>query len=187
MGRIRLPSLLALVGGVALVAAVPALATNIPVLHYDPPKIKFQDLPGTPSTEHLTVTKQGSDFVFATSVGTAPAPGNEPGCTDTTDTMFHCPVAGIRKIVINLGLLGDTATIDLGSKADKVKQVLNGGEDPDELQGGPGKQKLNGDAGGDTLIGGPGPDVLDGGPGDDACDGGPGKDELRSCEGPLPG
>ncbi len=135
MSRIRLPSILALLGGIALVAAVPALATNIPVLHYDPPKIKFQDLPGTPSIEHLTVSKQGGDFVFATSVGTAPAPGNEPGCTDTTDTMFHCPVAGIRKIVVNLGLLSDTGSIDLGSRADQVKQVLNGDDDGDEPSG----------------------------------------------------
>lgn len=187
MSRIRLPSVLAALGGFALVVAVPALATNIPVLHYEPPKIKFQDLPGTPSTEQLTVTKQGNDFVFATPVGTAPAPGNEPGCSESTNTMLHCPVAGIRKIVVNLGLLGDTAAIDLGSRADKVKQVLNGDDDADELQGGPGTQKLNGGAAGDVLIGGSGPDVLDGGPGDDACDGGSGKDELRSCEGPLPG
>ena len=170
-----------------LTLSVPALATNIPVVHYDPPKIRFQDQSGTPSIEDVTISKDGQEYVFTTPSGSGQAPGSEPGCTDSVNTMYRCPVPGIQKIVANLGELDDTASIDLGSKAAKVKQILRGQAGEDEITGGTGPQRIKGGSDDDTLIGGPGPDRINGGGGNDICEGGPGNDTIKNCEPLVPG
>jgi Ca2+-binding RTX toxin-like protein len=166
----------------ALILAPSALATNIPAVNYQPPKITFVDQIETGTVEDVTITKQGSDYVFSNTSGVVKHMNSQPGCTDTFAIDYHCPVAGITKIVVRLAAMDDEASIDLGSKATTVKQLLLGGAGEDTIHGGPGKQKIKGQAEADILSGGPGPDVIDGGPGTDTCAGGPGKDVLKNCE-----
>ena len=160
--RVRHGLLIAGIAGLAFAAS--AFATNIATVRYAPPKIMVIDKPEAGSTEDVTVTKQGDEYSFAQPFGLTPDPKTEPGCTENTSPDFRCPVRGIKKIVLNLRTLDDQAEIDLGSKANKVTQILKGGE------------------GEDTLIGGPGPQTLNGGPGVDECIGGPGQDTIRNCE-----
>ena len=171
--------------GLALAVTVTAVAfaTTQPVVRYEPPKITFRDLQEHNSIENVVVTKEGSKFVFTNTPVAAGVDGKgEPGCEQVALTV-ECPVAGTKSIVVKLRSQSDSASIDLGSRADKVKQKLSGGDEGDVLEGGPGRQSINGDDGSDDLSGGPGPDVLNGGPGTDTCDGGPGRDEIRNCEG----
>ena len=183
--RARAVIALGLILGLGLAAT--ALATFQPVLDYDPPKIVLRDLEAHNSQETVTVAKDGSDFVFTNSpTGVGSDPETEKGCEQVAMSMT-CPVAGVKSIVVKLLTNADSATIDLGSKADKVKQTLLGGDDSDTLTGEDGKQVIKGQGGGDTLAGGPGPDVINGGPGNDTCDGGPGQDRIRNCEPLAPG
>lgn len=167
----------------ALILVPSALATYIPVVNYQPPKIIFVDQIEMGSTEDVEIRKDHSDFVFTNPIGVGKHPDSQPGCDKNTSNPYHCPVPGTTKIVAKLGAMNDEAYIDLGSKADKVKQVLLGGTGNDSLQGGPGPQRIKGQDGDDSLQGGPGPDVIDGGPGTgDICDGGPGRDTITHCE-----
>jgi Ca2+-binding RTX toxin-like protein len=167
----------------ALMLAPSAQATYVPAVKYTPPKILFVDQLEMGTTEDVEIKKDGRDYVFTNPIGTSPHPQTEPGCDTNTEMNYHCPVAGITKIVAKLGALNDEAYIDLGSKADKVKQILLGGTGNDSLLGGPGPQTIKGQDGDDSLQGGPGPDVIDGGPGTaDTCDGGPGRDTITHCE-----
>ena len=163
-------------------ATATALATTQPVVRYDPPKITFRDLPEHNSVENVVVTKDGNKFVFAnTPVPAGIDPDGEKGCEVVT-LAVECPVAGTKAITVKLLSQSDSATIDLGSKADTVKQKLSGGEEGDTLEGGPGPQRINGGDDADDLSGGAGKDVINGGPGDDVCQGGPGRDTIRNCE-----
>ena len=155
-----------LIAGIAgLVLAASAFATNIATVKYAPPKIMVIDKPEAGSQEDVVISKDGDEYLFAQPVGLVTDPNSEPGCTGSgASNNYRCPVAGIKKIVLNLRTMNDGAAIDLGSKAKKVTQILNGGE------------------GEDTLTGGPGPQMLNGGPGIDSCDGGPGHDIIKNCE-----
>jgi len=166
----------------ALACASTAGATSIASVLYAPPKITVLDQPEMGSLENLTVTKQGQEYSFAQPFGVTTHPKSEPGCTKNTSPDYRCPVQGITKIALKLGAQGDTASIDLAGKADRVKQVMKGGTGSDTLNGGPGTQKILGEEEGDTLQGGPGDDVIDGGPGTDNCVGGPGHDTITHCE-----
>ena len=181
--RVRAAICLALV--MAFGGAAVALATVTAYVDYDKPVITFADRPEVPSTENVTVTKDGNEYSFLSTTGAVPDEDSRPGCTDNFATDYRCPVRGIEKIILDLGVQGDTASIDLGSKADDVKQLLRGGDDEDTLTGGDGKQVIKGQGDNDDLVGGSGPDVLNGGPGIDICDGGAGNDELINCE-PAP-
>ncbi len=86
---------------------------------------------------------------------------------------------------MTLNNMNDEAVIDLDQIADKVKQIVKGQDDNDDLVGGNGTQKLVGGEGDDELSGGPGKDILIGGPGTDICIGGGGKDVIKDCE-PIP-
>jgi Ca2+-binding RTX toxin-like protein len=160
--RVRVTLAIALLAGSAWASV--ALATNLAAVRYQPPKITLVDQPEVGSTEDVVVTKDGQEYSFAQTVGLVKHPDSEPGCTDNFSSDYRCPVHGIKKIVLKLGTMNDEASIDLGSKAKTVKQILDGGD------------------GGDTLTGGPGPQVIDGGPGTDTCSGGPGHDTIRNCE-----
>ena len=172
-----------LIAGVLFLAlAANALATNLGAVLYAPPKITLVDQPMFGSIENVTVTRAGAEFSFAQGTGLVKHPDSEDGCTDNFSTDYRCPVAGIDKIVLQLGKFGDTASIDLGASAQTVKQILQGGSAGDTLSGGPGAQREFGEGGADTITGGPGPDLIDGGPGIDDCSGGPGRDTIRDCE-----
>lgn len=178
--RIRLG--LAITLATPLVVVASALATNLPAVLYQPPKIVFIDQVEIGSDEDLTISKQGSDFVFANTQGSVKHPNSEPGCTDSFSMSYHCPVAGIKRMTVKLGAMDDDTVIDLGSRADNVEQILRGGSGGDTIGGGPGSQEEYGESGNDTLTGGDGPDLLDGGGGTDDCDGGPGHDVIKRCE-----
>lgn len=178
--RARIAIFVALAGGLAWTGV--ATATNIAAVLYKPPKITLVDQPEAASIEDVVVTKDGQEYSFAQPTGLVQHPQAEPGCTDDYSTDYRCPTAGIKTIKLKLGALNDGASIDLGSRADKVKQVLQGGSGTDTLTGGPGPQRLLGGENDDTITGGPGPDVIDGGGGTDICDGGGGRDTIRNCE-----
>lgn len=146
-----------------LALAASAQATLVAAVIYSPPKIAYVDQVKSGTQEHVTATKDGHDFLFVNTNGTVAHPESEPGC-EGSFMEYRCPVAGIEKMVFNVRALDDEVEIDLGSKADKVKQILKGGE------------------GADTLTGGPGRQIIDGGPGTDDCSGGPGRDVIRNCE-----
>jgi len=178
--RPRIAIALALI--LSLATASIASGTLLGSVRYTPPKITLVDLPQTGSQEDVVVSKQGAEYSFAQPAGLGPHADSEPGCSKNTTNDFRCPVAGIKKIVLNLGELDDGAAIDLGSKARKVEQILRGGNGTDTLTGGPGSQTSYGGAGSDSIAGGAGRDFIDGGGGTDTCDGGPGRDRIRRCE-----
>ena len=179
--RLFFAGLLATSGALAWAAV--AWATFHPEVLYKPPVIKALDYVSHMSVEDVTVTRVGPGFLFATGdAGFMIAPESDPGCELADDVL--CPREGVKKIIVLLGAMNDSAEIDLGHSADKVKQVLKGGDDNDDLTGGPGPQKLLGGEGNDELFGGAGPDVLDGGPGTDVCIGNS-KDTFKNCE-PVP-
>ena len=163
-----------------------AWATTVPTVLYKPPVIKAMDHEAHNSEEHVIVslTKDGKSYSFSST----PAPfiidpGSDPGCEN--DVTLNCPTDGVKKIIVLLGAMNDSVDIGLGKKAEKVKQILKGQDDHDDLTGGAGTQKLLGGEDDDELRGGPGKDILKGGPGYDICIGGPGKDEIKDCE-PIP-
>jgi hypothetical protein len=163
-----------------------AWATFVPTVLYKPPVIKAKDHESHMSEEHviISLTKDGKSFSF----GSSPAPftidpGSDSGCDN--DVTVTCPKKGVRKIIVLLGAMNDSADIALGSSADKVKQIMKGEDGNDDLTGLEGAQKLSGGQGNDELRGGPGKDVLLGGPGTDVCISGPGKDVVKDCE-PVP-
>jgi hypothetical protein len=178
--RPRIAIALALI--LALATASTALGTVLGSVRYTPPKITLVDLPETGSQEDVLVTKQGAEYSFAQPAGLGPHADSEPGCSKNTTNDFRCPVAGIKKIVLNLGQMDDGAGIGLGSKARKVTQILRGGSGEDTLTGGPGAQQAYGGADDDTIILNAGRDFIDGGDGTDTCFGGPGRDTIRNCE-----
>jgi hypothetical protein len=162
MRRARRILALGLVGALALAAV--AFATNLASVRYAPPTITLLDHPEADSFEDVTITKDGPEYSFAQTGGLVEHPKSEDGCTGMASSDYRCPVAGIKKILLKLGGFEDEASIDLGSKAQKVTQIMKGGD------------------GDDTLTGGPGPQKIDGGPGTDTCDGGPGRDTIKNCE-----
>jgi hypothetical protein len=166
----------------ALATAGVALATFQPTLLYKPPVITATDIDTHNSVEAVTVRRDGTFFTFDNEVSPFMLdPASDPGCESKGGTV-GCPRTGVEKIIIKLGNMNDTAEIDLGRSADKVKQILKGQDGEDGLTGAAGVQKLVGGNQNDALIGGPGPDILKGGRGEDICDGGPGHDEFIGCE-----
>jgi len=169
-------------GVLALVAAGVAWATFQPAVLYDPPLLKLLDHPSHNSQEEITVRRDGADFVLTNPFAPPMVdPASAPGCEEAGNSV-SCPREKVKKVVILLGAMSDSADIDLGRSADKVRQIIKGQGDEDSLYGGRGSQKLVGGDDGDGLFGGPGPDILIGGEGNDTCDGGPGHDEFISCE-----
>jgi Ca2+-binding RTX toxin-like protein len=176
MSRRRRQIALVALTAAGLGAAAPALAGDGPFVTYDPPRITVKAVEMT--AENLDVRKEGKRYVFTNnpSIGTADVECQAPG-------QIACRIRGITKIIVNLGPLGDTGQINLGSRARDVKQVMRGEDGGDILLGERGPQTLKGGDGGDTLQGGAGGDLLNGGPGVDNCLGGPGPDTLINCEG----
>ena len=169
-----------------------ALGTFQPEVLYQPPKLNALDHESHVSTEHVTVVRDGPDFVLD-NLG-APfliSPKSDPGCEDL-GSPSACPRAGVERVVVVLGGGNDSVRIDLGRSGHGVKQHAFGGSGEDELRGRGGKQKLKGGDGEDFARGGGGPDklfggfdedadTLIGGRGDDFCSGGV-EDTFIGCE-----
>jgi Ca2+-binding RTX toxin-like protein len=117
---------------------------------------------GGGETNRLTVSRLGTDYVFAESGGVTIEEDCENGASAAS---VRCGAAGVTAIQIFLqdqmpGQI-DVLTIDNSvAAAGQVSIVAEGG------------------TGDDTLIGGNGPESLCGGPGDDTIDGGGGDDRL---------
>jgi hypothetical protein len=171
------------IGLTALIAAPHALATFQPELLYQPPLLKLRDYKTHVSFESVVAERVGPDIGITSEPSpVALDPKSDPGCEGILGG-FKCPVAGVDRLVINLGGNDDSALIDLGAHASKVpSQIVRGGPDEDTLTGKAGTQRFVGGSEDDILRGGPGRDVLIGGPGDDTCRGGQGRDVLKSCE-----
>jgi len=176
--------ILAIVAVSSLAIAAVAFATTTPVLTYTPPTIKVKDHSFHNSSENFLIGRENEHFFFQSATGMAIDPASDKGCFGDMGATF-CDRKGVKKIVVMTNDENDTVEIDLGASADKVKQILKGQDDNDDLFGGEGTQKLVGGEGDDELEGGPGKDILLGGPGLDICDGGPGKDTVKDCE-PAP-
>jgi Ca2+-binding RTX toxin-like protein len=175
--RLGIATLIALAGTAAV-----AVATTQPTLTYTPPTIKVKDHQLHMTQEDIGVGRDGPDFFFQTPSGFSVDPSSDPGCESAA--MTRCPRKGIEKITILTNDLDDDVVINLGASGDKVKQIVKGQDDDDELTGGEGTQKLVGGKGNDELSGGPGKDILIGGPGTDFCQGGAGNDTIKDCEPP---
>jgi Ca2+-binding RTX toxin-like protein len=169
-----------LVVAAGLFLAASASGTFQPSVTYAPPDIVFEDLYEHISAEDAEIGKAGNQYTFTSS--TTPATTTSPECAFIAGGV-QCPVAGIERIIVRLGDLADRAHIDLETKANKVRQILKGGDQGDTVKGGPGRQRILGQNGGDTLRGGRGDDFIDGGPGNDQCSGGAGHDTVIDCEG----
>jgi hypothetical protein len=162
--------------------ATVANATFQPAAVYQPPALKALDYELHNSIENIAVEPNGR---FALAITNTPASmgissKSDPGCGLITGGVT-CPAAGLERVIVNLGPMNDTGTVDLGRHAGRIKQRIVGGPGEDGLGGGRGTQRLLGGPDGDNISGGPGDDILIGGPGDDKCVGGPGRDILRSC------
>jgi hypothetical protein len=163
---------------VALVVAAAAPATTAPNVFYDPPKLLLKDLLEDQSDEDADIVKSGRRYHVTNNPVAAIT--ESPKC-DSIPGGVKCPVRGIEKIVMNLGDLDDQGQINLGSRAQEVRQILRGEDGGDILLGEKGPQKLLGGDGLDTIQGGAGDDFIDGGPGPDNCSGGPGNDTVIHC------
>lgn len=159
-----------------------ALATFQPNIFYDPPLIKVTDIASHNSTEVMTIRRDGPNFTFHNEISPPMVdPASEPGC-EPQGGVIACPRAGVEKIIVLLGNMDDTASIKLGDSAGKVRQVVKGQDDHDDLFGGPGTQKLVGGFGDDEIYGEAGRDKLIGGPGTDICVGSAQDDTFKGCE-----
>jgi Ca2+-binding RTX toxin-like protein len=106
----------------------------------------------------LTVSRQGSSYVFAEGGGVTV----DDFCgAPTSSSSGSCDAAGVTEIDIFLQDAGDSLTID--------NSVAAGGQPTIVAEGG---------SGGDTLNGGNGPESLCGGADNDALNGGGGNDRL---------
>jgi Ca2+-binding RTX toxin-like protein len=95
-----------------------------------------------------------------------------------------CPLSAVRRVRVNLGDLGDSATVTKATwRGRRYPATIYGGTGNDHLVGGDGDDKLLGEAGLDTLDAGKGNDGLDGGDGDDHLNGGDGRDRLYGRNG----
>ena len=166
----------------ALAGAGVAVATTVPDVVCKPPRLAFVDRFAHATGEQLEVTKEGMDYVFRNPSGMVRNPNSDKGCDENFNTEFHCPVAGVERLTLRLNGATDTAQIDLGSKADVVRQRVLAGVGGDTILPGPGRQRIFGEDDNDILRGGGGDDFIDGGGGEDDCEGGPGDDTIVNCE-----
>jgi RTX calcium-binding nonapeptide repeat (4 copies) len=181
MRRVGTVATAVLVGSAALAAV--AHATFQPALIYQPPVVKAVDYELHNTIENMEIEANGR---YAIAYRNAPAsfgisPKSDPGC-GFTDGGVTCPAAGVKRLIVKLGPMNDSAVVDLGRHSRKIKQRIDGGPGEDAVTGAGGAQRLLGGSEDDTLAGGAGRDVLIGGPGVDTCNGGPGKDVIRQCE-----
>jgi Ca2+-binding RTX toxin-like protein len=144
---------------------------------------------GLLEANNLTVSRQGTNYVFAESGGV-----DVDGFCEiaTSAPSAQCGAAGVAEIQIFLQDNVDSLTIDSSvAAAGQPRIVAEGGPGNDTLAGGGGPESLCGGPGNDTLNGGggndrldfacvdpqedqtPGSDTLNGGDGDDQLNGGP--------------
>jgi hypothetical protein len=113
------------------------------------------------------------------------------GCTAVTANRVTCPAAGLRRLVVGLGLGADRALlrgplrlldvrIGAGRGADQIQTTRA----PALVRGGFGADRLIGGDNGDVLLGERGADVIRGGHGADRVAGGPGDDLVIAGAGP---
>jgi len=149
-------------------------------------------------TNHVTVSQAGSDVTVSDTAGVDLG----VGCTGNPR---HCELAGVSKVIVNLGNGNDSLsasavdspmevdgdagddTILAGAANDVVygstgDDTLSGSLGNDHLLGNTGDDRLNGNAGNDTLEGGDGNDTLDGGAGVDKSYGNAGSDVITSVD-----
>jgi RTX calcium-binding nonapeptide repeat (4 copies) len=181
--RVRTAAL-ATAAATSLAFAAVAFATVTPTLKYTPPTIKVRDHSLHMTSENILIGRENDNFFFQSATGMSIDPASDNGCSHDMGAIV-CDRKGVKKIVVLTNDMNDTVEIDLGPSADKVKQIIKGQDDNDDLFGGAGSQKLVGGEGNDELEGGPGRDILLGGPGIDFCVGGPGVDTIKDCE-PAP-
>jgi Ca2+-binding RTX toxin-like protein len=179
--------------GRTVVAAISAWATlaataDASLLTKTAGAIVYTASDGEPN--RLTVSRQGTNYVFAESGGV-----DIDGRCETISSApsVTCGAAGVTEIDIYLQDNGDSLTIQNSVAAAGQPRILaEGGDGTDMLNGGDGPESLCGGPGDDTLDGGggndrldfpcvdpqtdqtPGPDTLIGGAGDDQLNGGPG-------------
>ena len=186
MSRCRRNRMLAPVGALLALTALPAVAQATTVSHRPGqrgPLILVSDAAGV--NDRLQAAGTGATSVTVRSSGGAPI-GAGFECTQASPTVVDCP--GGLALVADLGGGDD----EFRQRAD-IQSVLNGGEGDDELSGGPGLDVMRGFAGNDFLVGGPGNDEEFGNEGNDTLGrrpggvnfgtGDPGRDTFHGDDG----
>ena len=173
-------ALLALTLALAGLACLPGFAAAAGALN-NSGTLEFNAAAG--ETNNLTLAKQGNAFIFTDS-GAPIAPG--AGCAFVTPNQVSCPAAGVDRISVELGNLGDRFTVvgtirlpccsGVVARGEADNDVLNTGVGRSEFFGDGGQDTLNGNAGRDRLVGGPGNDVLNGAGAGDTLEGNEGND-----------
>jgi hypothetical protein len=134
------------------------------------------------SLNTLTVRASGNRIEFRDpSVEGGMDPGScTPGELSAESWIIQtfCPLAGARRVRVDLGDREDSATVALS-----IPATVLGGSGADRLAGGEAGDELSGGEGNDVASAGAGDDALDGGPGGDELDGGPGSDRVAARDG----
>jgi Thrombospondin type 3 repeat/RTX calcium-binding nonapeptide repeat (4 copies) len=136
------------------------------------------------SLNDLTVRSSGNRIEFR---DPSVEGGMDPGSCTPGELSYQswiiqtfCPLAGVRRVRIDLGDREDSANVAL-----PIAASVLGGSGADRLIAGQANDELSGGEGNDIVLAGPGDDVVDGGPGGDEVDGGPGSDRLGVRDGVL--
>ena len=135
------------------------------------------------SLNTLTVRRSGNRVEFRDpTVDGGMDPGTcTPGELDANGFIVQtfCPLAGVRRVRIDLGDREDTATVALRVPVDAARRRRA----PTGSLAASAGDELSGGDGNDAVAGGDGDDVLDGGPGTTALDGGGGADRIAARDG----
>ena len=132
----------------------------------------------------LTVRERGGRLEFR---DPSVEGGMDPGSCTPGELSYEswiiqtfCPLAGVRRVRIDLGDREDSANVAL-----PIAATMLGGSGADRLTTGEANDELSGGEGNDVVLAGAGDDVVDGGPGGDELDGGAGSDRLGVRDGVL--
>jgi hypothetical protein len=129
---------------------------------------------GDGSTNTLTVTESGGNFVFT---DTSVNPTNGGGCNAPSGNTLTCSASGVTSIVLDLGT-GNTADAGNASGVTLVPVTFPGRDGVDTLTGGSQGDTIDGERKNDILSGGPGADTIAGGENNDTINGGNDNDTL---------
>jgi hypothetical protein len=162
-------------------AAVPGSAAAHSLVRSGGGLVSYESADAT-SLNTLVVRQRGDRVEFRDeSVDGGMDPGScTPGDVDSAGYIVQtlCPLAGVRRIRIDLADREDRATVALG-----LPVTLLGGSGADGLTGGAGADEITGGEGNDGIAGGPGDDVISGDQGADSLDGGDGGDRIAARDG----
>ncbi|MGZ6705424.1 MAG: calcium-binding protein [Solirubrobacteraceae bacterium] len=182
MAHTRSTPLAAVVGAVALLLALPALASASDVSLSGSTLV----IQGTPGPDHISFGGNSllEKYVVDTAGITAGAGCRQIDATEAECPSFESGLAPYTQVVAHLGegddffaagILESPVTVD----GEGGNDTIFAGSGNDTVLGGAGDDQITGNGGSDTVDGGPGSDTVLGGGGDDHVIGGPGRDSIN--------